>query len=213
MSKKYSINPLEISTTNYYIRRFQNKSIKDSENLISSNNDVNKTTYYKRSYPLRVSLPLKGIKGLIKSTKYINTERKSINRGKYLSPNTKVKISYLNHFNNNSIYYSNQKKIESNFKNTQLNTEIKTNKRRLLFEKENKNNSFHLKNIINLQKTQNQIYKKQIKEDSKNNDSISCKKQNYISSYNFLTTYDSQIIINKQILQTKKNKKLQRKNY
>ena len=200
MSMNINVNPLEISVSNYYMSRIKDKSKIESENLLSSKNDINKTIYYRCSNHLRASMPI----NCTKYSKKINQNIKSIKHDQFLSPKSKVKISYLNHFNNNTIYYSNQKKVDFEKKKAQLNTEIKSNRKRLIFENEKKNQSLHFKHIIEIQKNKDKIYNNQKTEDSKNNDIILNNKSNVISSYKFFRSYDNEIINNKRYLHTNK---------
>ena len=195
-----NVNPLEISVSNYYMSHIKDKSKIESENLLSSKNDINKTIYYRCSNHLRASMPI----NCTKYSKKINQDIKSIKHDQFLSPKSKVKISYLNHFNNNTIYYSNQKKVDFEKKKAQLNTEIKSNRKRLIFENEKKNQSLHFKHIIEIQKNKDKIYNNQKTEDSKNNDIILNNKSNVISSYKFFRSYDNEIINNKRYLHTNK---------
>ena len=57
-----NVNPLEISVSNYYMSRIKDKSKIESENLLSSKNDINKTIYYRCSNHLRASMPINCIK-------------------------------------------------------------------------------------------------------------------------------------------------------
>ena len=200
MNMNINVNPLEISVSNYYMSRIKDKSKIESENLLSSKNDINKTIYYRCSNHLRASMPI----NCTKYSKKINQDIKSIKHDQFLSPKSKVKISYLNHFNNNTIYYSNQKKVDFEKKKAQLNTEIKSNRKRLIFENEKKNQSLHFKHIIEIQKNKDKIYNNQKTEDSKNNDIILNNKSNVISSYKFFRSYDNEIINNKRYLHTNK---------
>ena len=200
MNMNINVNPLEISVSNYYMSRIKDKSKIESENLLSSKNDINKTIYYRCSNHLRASMPI----NCTKYSKKINQDIKSIKHDQFLSPKSKVKISYLNHFNNNKIYYSNQKKVDFEKKKAQLNTEIKSNRKRLIFENEKKNQSLHFKHIIEIQKNKDKIYNNQKTEDSKNNDIILNNKSNVISSYKFFRSYDNEIINNKRYLHTNK---------
>ena len=195
-----NVNPLEISVSNYYMSHIKDKSKIESENLLSSKNDINKTIYYRCSNHLRASMPI----NCTKYSKKIKQDIKSIKHDQFLSPKSKVKISYLNHFNNNTIYYSNQKKVDFEKKKAQLNTEIKSNRKRLIFENEKKNQSLHFKHIIEIQKNKDKIYNNQKTEDSKNNDIILNNKSNVISSYKFFRSYDNEIINNKRYLHTNK---------
>ena len=200
MSMNINVNPLEISVSNYYMSHIKDKSKIESENLLSSKNDINKTIYYRCSNHLRASMPI----NCTKYSKKIKQDIKSIKHDQFLSPKSKVKISYLNHFNNNTIYYSNQKKVDFEKKKAQLNTEIKSNRKRLIFENEKKNQSLHFKHIIEIQKNKDKIYNNQKTEDSKNNDIILNNKSNVISSYKFFRSYDNEIINNKRYLHTNK---------
>jgi len=152
---------------------------------------------------LRISTPANSIQSIknIKSTKI------KINQDSYLSPvsSSKCQISYLNHFNNNSIYYSNNKKenLNSKFKDTKLNTELKTVKNRLIFSPNKLANTQKIKNVVEIQKNKSRIVRQKIMEDSKNNNqSIEHKKTNFISSYNFLQNYNTETNNNNKNLQT-----------
>ena len=175
MSMNINVNPLEISVSNYYMSRIKDKSKIESENLLSSKNDINKTIYYRCSNHLRASMPI----NCTKYSKKINQDIKSIKHDQFLSPKSKVKISYLNHFNNNTIYYSNQKKVDFEKKKEQLSTEIKSNRKRLIFENEKKSNGFEYISEIN--ENNNSILIKENNElKNKNNALIN----NLKSSYN-----------------------------
>ena len=147
---------------------------------------------------VRISLPLKRIKY---NNNNINTKKIKINPKIYLSPNSKSEISYLNHFNNNSIYYSNYKKknTSSNFRDSKLNTEAKITKMKIIFpEKKIKNTPY----MINFQKTNIKLHRKELIEDSKNNDSIYGKNDNFIPTYRFLPNYNTERSINELSLNT-----------
>jgi hypothetical protein len=151
---------------------------------------------------LRISVPIKGIQ----SIKNIKNSKISINQDSYLSPSSisKVQISYLNHFNNNSIYYSNNKKenLVSKFRDNKLNTEIKSVKNRLIFSPTKITTSINIKNVVELQNNKSILLRPKVTEDSKNDQSIEYQKTNYISSYKYSKNYDTETKMNNQNLQT-----------
>ena len=191
---KNNFNILEISVLNYYSKHNKNKVLRRSEKPNDINYSINNISYQSNnSSRLRISTPINSIQSIknIKSTKI------KINQDSYLSPvsSSKCQISYLNHFNNNSIYYSNNKKenLNSKFKDTKLNTELKTVKNRLIFSANKLANTHKIKNVVEIQKNKSRIVRQKIMEDSKNNNqSIEHKKTNFISSYNFLQNYNTE---------------------
>ena len=201
---KNNFNILEISVSNYYSKHNKNKVLRRSEKPNDINYSINNISYQSNnSSRLRISTPANSIQSIknIKSTKI------KINQDSYLSPvsSSKCQISYLNHFNNNSIYYSNNKKenLNSKFKDTKLNTELKTVKNRLIFSANKLANTHKIKNVVEIQKNKSRIVRQKIMEDSKNNNqSIEYKKTNFISSYNFLQNYNTETNINNKNLQT-----------
>ena len=201
---KNNFNILEISVSNYYSKHNKNKVLRRSEKPNDINYSVNNISYLSNnSSRLRISTPVNSIQSIknIKSTKI------KINQDSYLSPvsSSKCQISYLNHFNNNSIYYSNNKKenLNSKFKDTKLNTELKTIKNRLIFSPNKLANTQKIKNVVEIQKNKSRIVRQKIMEDSKNNNqSIEHKKTNFISSYNFLQNYNTETNNNNKNLQT-----------
>ena len=201
---KNNFNILEISVLNYYSKHNKNKVLRRSEKPNDINYSINNISYQSNnSSRLRISTPANSIQSIknIKSTKI------KINQDSYLSPvsSSKCQISYLNHFNNNSIYYSNNKKenLNSKFKDTKLNTELKTVKNRLIFSPNKLANTQKIKNVVEIQKNKSRIVRQKIMEDSKNNNqSIEHKKTNFISSYNFLQNYNTETNINNKNLQT-----------
>ena len=201
---KNNFNILEISVSNYYSKHNKNKVLRRSEKPNDINYSVNNISYLSNnSSRLRISTPSSSIQSIknIKSTKI------KINQDSYLSPvsSSKCQISYLNHFNNNSIYYSNNKKenLNSKFKDTKLNTELKTVKNRLIFSAIKLANTHKIKNVVEIQKNKSRIVRQKIMEDSKNNNqSIEHKKTNFISSYNFLQNYNTETNNNNKNLQT-----------
>ena len=201
---KNNFNILEISVSNYYSKQNKNKVLRRSEKPNDINYSINNISYQSNnSSRLRISTPANSIQSIknIKSTKI------KINQDSYLSPvsSSKCQISYLNHFNNNSIYYSNNKKenLNSKFKDTKLNTELKTVKNRLIFSAIKLANTHKIKNVVEIQKNKSRIVRQKIMEDSKNNNqSIEHKKTNFISSYNFLQNYNTETNNNNKNLQT-----------
>ena len=201
---KNNFNILEISVSNYYSKHNKNKVLRRSEKPNDINYSINNISYQSNnSSRLRISTPANSIQSIknIKSTKI------KINQDSYLSPvsSSKCQISYLNHFNNNSIYYSNNKKenLNSKFKDTKLNTELKTVKNRLIFSPNKLANTQKIKNVFEIQKNKSRIVRQKIMEDSKNNNqSIEHKKTNFISSYNFLQNYNTETNNNNKNLQT-----------
>ena len=201
---KNNFNILEISVSNYYSKHNKNKVLRRSEKPNDINYSINNISYQSNnSSRLRISTPANSIQSIknIKSTKI------KINQDSYLSPvsSSKCQISYLNHFNNNSIYYSNNKKenLNSKFKDTKLNTELKTVKNRLIFSANKLANTHKIKNVVEIQKNKSRIVRQKIMEDSKNNNqSIEHKKTNFISSYNFLQNYNTETNNNNKNLQT-----------
>ena len=201
---KNNFNILEISVSNYYSKHNKNKVLRRSEKPNDINYSINNISYQSNnSSRLRISTPINSIQSIknIKSTKI------KINQDSYLSPvsSSKCQISYLNHFNNNSIYYSNNKKenLNSKFKDTKLNTELKTVKNRLIFSPNKLANTQKIKNVVEIQKNKSRIVRQKIMEDSKNNNqSIEHKKTNFISSYNFLQNYNTETNNNNKNLQT-----------
>ena len=201
---KNNFNILEISVSNYYSKHNKNKVLRRSEKPNDINYSINNISYQSNnSSRLRISTPVNSIQSIknIKSTKI------KINQDSYLSPlsSSKCQISYLNHFNNNSIYYSNNKKenLNSKFKDTKLNTELKTVKNRLIFSANKLANTHKIKNVVEIQKNKSRIVRQKIMEDSKNNNqSIEHKKTNFISSYNFLQNYNTETNNNNKNLQT-----------
>ena len=186
-----NINILQIRIPNYYIK--YNKT-----NVFKKSDKQNSSCYFlNSSNPLKGSLSLKGIK-LIKN---INYTKKIINKDSHLSPKSKVVIGYLNQYNNNSIYYSSNKKdkIVSKFGENKLNTETKNIKNRIIFTS-NRFKNINIKNSIEFQKSKNGIHNKKLIEDSKNNDIIESKDNKYISPYIFFrSNYTGH---NSQYLQT-----------
>ena len=201
---KNNFNILEISVLNYYSKHNKNKVLRRSEKPNDINYSINNISYQSNnSSRLRIITPINSIQSIknIKSTKI------KINQDSYLSPlsSSKCQISYLNHFNNNSIYYSNNKKenLNSKFKDTKLNTELKTVKNRLIFSANKLANTHKIKNVVEIQKNKSRIVRQKIMEDSKNNNqSIEHKKTNFISSYNFLQNYNTETNNNNKNLQT-----------
>ena len=201
---KNNFNILEISVSNYYSKHNKNKVLRRSEKPNDINYSINNISYQSNnSSRLGISTPANSIQSIknIKSTKI------KINQDSYLSPvsSSKCQISYLNHFNNNSIYYSNNKKenLNSKFKDTKLNTELKTVKNRLIFSANKLANTHKIKNVVEIQKNKSRIVRQKIMEDSKNNNqSIEHKKTNFISSYNFLQNYNTETNNNNKNLQT-----------
>ena len=200
---KPNINILEISVSNYHHKLNKNKVLRKSENQNDINYNKNNISYQiNNSSKLRINAPIKGMQ----SIKNIKNTKIDINRNSHLSPvsTSKIEISYLNHFNNNFIYYSNNKKenLISKYKDAKLNTEIKNVKSRLIFSPDKIANKNHnIKNVYELQKNKNMILKHKIIEDSKNSENnIDYKKTNFISSYKFLQNYNSETKINNKYI-------------
>ena len=192
-----NLNSNEIRISNYCVKENECKDKNKTEKLIHSKINLNKTSFNNNCSMVRISLPLKRIK----YNNNINTKKIKINPQIYLSPNSKSEISYLNHFNNNSIYYSNYKKknTSSNFRDSKLNTEAKITKMKIIFpEKKIKNTPY----MINFQKTNIKLHRKELIEDSKNNDSIYGKNDNFIPTYRFLPNYNTERSINELSLNT-----------
>ena len=195
-----NLNSNEISISNYCVKENELKDKNKTEKLIHSKINLNKTSFNNNCSMVRISLPLKRIK-YNNNINNINTKKIKINPKIYLSPNSKSEISYLNHFNNNSIYYSNYKKknTSSNFRDSKLNTEAKITKMKIIFpEKKIKNTPY----MINFQKTNIKLHRKELIEDSKNNDSIYGKNDNFIPTYRFLPNYNTERSINELSLNT-----------
>ena len=201
---KTKLNILEISVSKYYSKLNKNKVLRRSEKLNDINYSMNNISYQSNnSSKLRISSPTSSIK----SIKNVKNSKMLINQDSYLSPtsSSKCQISYLNQFNNNSIYYSNNKKENtiSKFKDAKLNTEIKTVKNRIIFSPNKIANAQNIKNVVEMQKNKTRMLRPKIKEDSKNNNqSIEYKKTNFISSYNFLQSYNTETNNNNKYLQT-----------
>ena len=201
---KTKLNILEISVSKYYSKLNKNKVLRRSEKLNDINYSMNNISYQSNnSSKLRISSPTSSIK----SIKNVKNTKIHINQDSYLSPtsSSKCQISYLNQFNNNSIYYSNNKKENtiSKFKDAKLNTEIKTVKNRIIFSPNKIANAQNIKNVVQIQKNKTRMLRPKIKEDSKNNNqSIEYKKTNFISSYNFLQSYNKETNNNNKYLQT-----------
>ena len=200
---KNNFNILDIRVSYYYSRINKNKVLRKTEKPNPMSYYMNNISYKdNNSNNLRISVPIKGIQ----SIKNIKNSKISINQDSYLSPSSisKVQISYLNHFNNNSIYYSNNKKenLVSKFRDNKLNTEIKSVKNRLIFSPTKITTSINMKNVVELQKNNSRILRPKVTEDSKNDQSIEYQKTNYISSYKYSKNYDTETKMNNQNLQT-----------
>ena len=178
---------LELKTCNYFINYAQNnpkKKIIDLKNYQKYNHNFNKVSFQnEKSKKLFKKIPTEKYK----SKKSISPKANEKNIKAILSPNSKVKISYLKHFNNNSIYYSNHKtnKFGSIYKKQNLNTDVKSSNPKYVFIR----NKSYLHNVINLKKNKLSAYNK-IKnknENSQNNSIISeIKKFNIFFNYHFL---------------------------
>ena len=198
------INILEIRQKN---KKITQKKIENSDKNTSFN--FNRTAIkkdcfnkIKSFFPLRQTIKIK--------SKY----KKNNNPKSYLSPESKMKISYLNHFNNNSIYYSNNTKDGSSLytKDTKLlNTQIKSVKNKLIFSAIKENTKQNFRNTIDLQRTNKRIFNRRLMEDSKNNDSIGYKKNNYILNCNFLNDYNSDPNLNRKYITTCKKPENEKK--
>ena len=203
-----NLNHLDLKTSNYFINFIQNNPPKRENPLKKSQITISKLN--------KISLQKKISK---KSIINIHTQELGITKKKsqekkhkvksILSPNSKNKIGYLKHFNNNSIYYSNQKrtKIVSIYPNPNINTDVKSNNLKFVIVK----NISNLNNVINMKKNcKFPQYKKSknIKEDSKNNTSIEDTKQmNIFMDYKFLNQNNGAKILqnNKDKIQPKEN--------
>ena len=159
-----NINHLELKTSNYFINYIQYNP--KTKTKIKQNNESNikLTKSYKDDNTNRsVTSPAsKNFKSLNKNKNSSKKEKSDI----LFSPKTRIKIGYLKHFNNNSIYYSNQKinKFKSNYKNQNLNTEIKE----VIFH--NKNTISQNFKLLNMKKKNNiSLNDNNFIEDSKNN--------------------------------------------
>ena len=198
---KSNLKILKINISKYFNDKNINRTITRKENNTHSRINLNQTSS-KSNYSgiLRKSAPFKGIK----SIKNLN-----LNKQTSLSPNTKVKISYLNQFNNNSIYYSINKKDKSslNGKESRLNTEMSSSKNKLIFTESKIQRTTR---IYDLQKT-NIIYRTKILEDSKNNESMDGKKYNCISSYRYFPNYNTDKSFNYQNFQNSKKSETTKK--
>ena len=185
-------NCMELRTSNYCINYIQDNSNNELKNIEKSgiiNQDFYKASLKKENHKnLIINVPAKSILEY-KSIKKLNTGRKEKKIGSSIfSPNSKMKISYLKHFNNNSIYYSNHKKnnLSSIYKKSYINTEVKSNIQKcdIIRNKSNANN------LINLKKNNKKhLYTKikSINEDCKNSSSIEdIKKVNIFFKYNIL---------------------------
>ena len=191
---KSNLKILQINISKYFNDKNISRTVTKKENHIRSRVNLNQTASKSNcSEILRRSAPFKGIK----SIKNIN-----LNKQTSLSPNSKVKISYLNQFNNNSIYYSINKKDKSsmNGRESRLNTEMISSKNKLIFTESKIKRTTK---IYDLQKT-NIIYRTKILEDSKNNESMDGKKFNCISSYRYFPNYNKDKRFNYQNFQNGK---------
>ena len=210
-------NLLELKTSNYFINYVQ---YKPNEELIKLNEDKNSTM--KKVAPEKeihkkriVNTPLRGISAKMKSP-----EEKQIKRFDFSS--SKIKIGYLKHFNNNSIYYSNHKTndYDSKFKNKYTNTEIKQKRENL--EDNNSSNKNNLKKLIYFKTSPKFPTKyplqngkrKNIVEDSKNNTNIdeNQKINNFFNKFNYINIKNGakkrfeKIKAKKAVYQKKENK-------
>lgn len=191
---KSNLKIIQINISKYFNDKNISRTVTKKENHIRSRVNLNQTASKSNcSEILRRSAPFKGIK----SIKNIN-----LNKQTSLSPNSKVKISYLNQFNNNSIYYSINKKDKSsmNGRESRLNTEMISSKNKLIFTESKIKRTTR---IYDLQKT-NIIYRTKILEDSKNNESMDGKKFNCISSYRYFPNYNKDKRFNYQNFQNGK---------
>ena len=178
---------LELKTCNYFINYAQNNSNKiiiDIKNYQKHNHNFNKVSFQNgKSKKLFVNIPTEKYK----SKKNISPKANENNIKSILSPNSKVKISYLKHFNNNSIYYSNHKtnNFGSIYKKQNLNTDLKSSNPKGVILR----NKSYLHNVINLKKNKLYIYNKIKKKDehSKNTSIITeIKKFNIFFKYQFM---------------------------
>ena len=163
---KSNLKILQINISKYFNDKNISRTVTKKENHIRSRVNLNQTASKSNcSEILRRSAPFKGIK----SIKNIN-----LNKQTSLSPNSKVKISYLNQFNNYSI--NKKDKSSMNGRESRLNTEMISSKNKLIFTESKIKRTTR---IYDLQKT-NIIYRTKILEDSKNNESMDGKKFNCI---------------------------------
>ena len=194
-------NIFELKIPDCYDKYNKRKDIKKSVKQ-------NCSCYFLNSFnPLIGSLSLKGIK----SIKNINNSKKINNQDSNLSPKSKDIIGYLYQYNNNSIYYSSNKKDDkmiSKFGEAKLNTELKNIKNRNIFTS---NRLRNIKNVRELQKSKYIIRNKKIVEDSKNNDSMEVKNNKNISPYMLFPKNNNDTSNNKQYLQTCKKSETAKK--
>ena len=170
---KSTSNHFEFKTSNYFMNFIHDKP---NEELMKQNEE-------KYSTLNKLSVEKDNIKKLIlknalqNGTSGIVSPKKKINQKLNCISNSKVEISYLEHFNNNSIYYSSNKinNFHSAYKKKRIKTEIKS-------KNANEKQNFNIeKNKTNIKKL---IYKKNrtkyslcnkrynLDEDSKNNSNI-----------------------------------------
>ena len=155
-----NLNNHELKTSNYfinYIQYYPNKKAK----IKPSTEVKNKLTKIGRDENKKVlitSPPSQHFKSLNKNSS--KKDKSNI----LFSPKTSSKIGYLKQFNNNSIYYSNQKvnKFSKNYKNQNLNTDVKG----VIFK--NKNTFSKNLKLMNMRR-KSIISNNNIIEDSKNN--------------------------------------------
>ena len=158
--------------------------------------DFSKTSNTEDKNKLRISLPPSNCK----PKKNLSPKNKEKEYLTIFSPNSKTKISYLNHFNNNSIYYSNHK--NNNFKaiynkNNYLKTEPKLssqkNNGKNIYNNFNNNKiSFIKKPLDKNIKINGYNQKRNKNENSKNNYIDENKKIILLNFYNYTIKKDKQ---------------------
>ena len=159
-----NINHLELKTSNYFINYIQYNP--KTKTKIRQNNEIKikLTKSYKddKANILITSPASQNFKSIYKNK---NSSKKDKSETLF-SPKTGIKIGYLKHFNNNSIYYSNQKvnKVKSKYKDQNFNKEIKG----VIFH--NKYSISQNSKLLKMKKKNNISLKNNIFiEDSKNN--------------------------------------------
>ena len=199
------------SSTNFHSNRYLQKKLPFINSyIISGTNKVDNQQY--KNCKLRINLPIQVIKSKLISPRVgIKTIEPD------LSPSSRTKKGYFINFNNNSIYYSKHKN-KTTFINSYLNSDMKINqdketkfrnslnnfhlKTENKNNKENKTNKYQNRNQQNVRKLLNfknnnnnsnnkncdGCLKKNIKEDSKNNNSVEKKRiYHYILPVNKLS--------------------------
>ena len=180
-----NLNNLDLKKSNYFMNIVQNNQNKGL-NHIKNNQKLNSNS---NKIPIQKENSKKIIANITeyKSIKKLSSKKTEKNLKSILSPNSKGQISYLKHFNNNSIYYSNHKKNKycSIYGKPNSNTDVKSNPPKCVILR----NKTYIHNLINLKKNKLSLYKKikHINEDSKNNSNIEdIKQSNIFFKYNIL---------------------------